>query len=205
MKKYILISLGIILLLVVLFAIWAVQTSFTRIKPTTEVINQKLASDIFLKIIRIPEGIQRPSYDFEKTAYTWEMETNAGEVTAVNFSYTPAFDKNSKELTAVLEMPEGGDSSIFTKVLPAVIADEQSLKSALDPEKANFGASDRARFSKLALSVNKNNQTTKIMWTIPKNNLPEDIKEEYSKLNFDAKTLKKLYSLPGFFIGLFKG
>lgn len=205
MKKYILISLAAIFVLLILFFVWVVQMSFTKIKPTTEVINQKLASEVFLKIIRIPEGIQRPSFDFEKTAYMWEMETSAGEVTSVIFSYTPAFDKNSKEITAVLEMPEDGDSSIFTKVLPAVIADEQSLKSALDPEKANFGASEQARFSKLALSINKNKQTTKIMWTIPKENLPQNIKEEYSKLSYGAKTLKKLYSLPGFIIGIFKG
>lgn len=203
MKKYVILGLiSVFVIIISLFSI-AIYISFTKIKPITDTINQKLSSQVISKIVWVPEGIQRPGYEFNQTTYFWEMETTSKEVTGVNFKYTPAFTKNEKEIVVTLEMPENGDASIFTKVLPAIVADEQSIKSALDPQKANLGASSTAHFSSIQLTVNRNNQTTKMVWIIPKENLPSDIREEYEKLNFPA--LKTLYSIRHFIISLFQG
>src|SRR3990167_10848267 len=93
--------------------IWAIYLSFSVVRPTTEQINKQLASQVFSRIIRIPEGIQRPGYEFGQTRYFWEMETNQKEVTGINFTYNPAFIKTEDKITASLQMPENGDPSIF--------------------------------------------------------------------------------------------
>lgn len=186
--------------------VWAIYLSFSLVRPTTEQINKQLASQVFSKIIRIPEGIQRPSYEFGQTRYFWEMETNQKEVTGINFTFNPAFTKTEDKIVASLEMPQNGDPSIFTKVLPAVVSDNQSLKSAQDPEKANLSENSQALYSKLELNRDsKNNQTIKIIWTYEKSKLPQEIQDLYQKLNYPPKILKVLDSIPGFLINLARG
>ena len=200
--------LAIILFLIVSLAllIWAIYLGFSLVRPTTEQINKQLASQVFPKIIRIPEGIQRPSYEFGQTRYFWEMETNQREVTGINFSYNPAFLKTDDEIVAVLEMPQNSDPSIFTKVLPAVVSDEQSLKSAQDPANANLSGNPQALYSEIELAQDsKNSQTIKITWTYKKSKLPQEIKDLYQKLNYPPKILKILDSIPGFLINLARG
>jgi len=195
-----------ILIIGVAFAWWAIYTSFVIVKPTTQLINEKLASTVFSKIVRIPQGIPRPSYDFVQTGYSWEMETNAGEVTGIRFSYTPSFTKNDNDIIVTLEMPENSDPSIFTKVLPAVIADAQTLKSATDPLKQNLNGNKNVGFEKIALEKDKkNNQTIKVSWKYSKENLPEEIKKLYGKLNYPQALLKTFYKIPNFLLSLAKG
>ncbi len=205
-KKRALFVIALIFIILLAVFIRAIYLSFSVVRPTTEQINKKLTSLVLSKIIRIPEGIQRPSYEFERVRYFWEMETNAKEVTAVNFTYTPSYTRDEKEITATLEMPEKGDPSIFTKVLPAVISDDQSLKSAQDPDKANISANEQSGYTKLALEKDpKNNQTTKITWTFEKSKLPQEIMTLYTKINYPPKILKFLDSIPSFLINLARG
>lgn len=205
-KKYVLLILLAILIMGIGFAWWAIYTSFAVVRPTTQEINDKLKTLVLSKIVRIPEAIPQPGYDFSQTSYEWEMETNAGEVTGIRFNYTPAFSKNDKDITVTLEMPENGDPSIFTKVLPAVIADEQSLKSATDPLKQNLNGNKNAGFEKIALEKDKkNSQTIKISWKYSKENLPEEIKSLYKKLNYPQALLKTFYKIPNFLLSLARG
>lgn len=205
-KKYILLILLAILITGVGFVSWAIYTSFVVVRPTTQMINDKLASLVFSKIVRIPQGIPRPSYDFDQTEYFWEMETNSKEVTGIRFNYTPAFGKNENDIIVTLEMPENSDPSIFTKVLPAVISDDQTLQSATDPLKQNLNGNENAGFEKIALVIDKkNNQTIKISWKYSKRNLPEEVKMLYSKLNYPKAVLKTFYKIPNFLLSLARG
>jgi len=105
-----------------------------------------------------------------------------------------------------LEMPENSDPSIFTKVLPAVIADAQTLKSATDPLKQNLNGNKNVGFEKIALEKDKkNNQTIKVSWKYSKENLPEEIKKLYGKLNYPQALLKTFYKIPNFLLSLAKG
>lgn len=205
-KKRLVLVILIFLVIFISLIIWAIYLSFAVVRPTTEEINKKLASLVFSKIVRIPVGIQRPSYEFGQTRYFWEMETNQKEVTGVNFTYNPAFTKTEDRIIASLEMPQNGDPSIFTKVLPAIVSDDQSLKSAQEPNTPNLSGSLLAGYTKIELSQDvKNNQTTKIVWTYEKSKIPEEIKKLYAKLNYPPKILKILDSIPGFLINLARG
>lgn len=207
MKKKLLIAFGIILIVVIVTIAWAISTAFTTVKPTTEKINVGLET-AFSKVVRIPKvSISRPSLDFSQTTYLWEMETLEKEVIEVRFSYTPAYTSEDKEITAVLEMTEKGDPSIFDKVLPALVADEQSLNTARDPQKVNFGASEKALYSKLAIvKDSRGDKTIKISWIYNKNQISENFKEEYQRIEIYPKPiLETLYSIPGFLVSLVKG
>ena len=206
MKKVLVISLIITVVIAVGLISSAVVISFAVVKPTTEAINQKLAQH-FAKIVRIPKGILPPNQDFNQTSYFWEMETIEKEVTGVKFTYTPAFLKDQNVIVATLEMPEGGDASIFGKVLPAVVADKQTVDSALDIKKANLSANQEAGYSKITLSVKEDTkQTVKITWQYEKVNLTGDLTLEYAKLAvYPPFILKILYSLPHLIVGLLGG
>ena len=206
MKKVLVISLIITVVIAVGLISSAVVISFAVVKPTTEAINQKLAQH-FAKIVRIPKGILPPNQDFNQTSYFWEMETIEKEVTGVKFTYTPAFLKDQNVIMATLEMPEGGDASIFDKVLPAVVADKQTVDSALDIKKANLSANQEAGYSKITLSIKENTQqTAKITWQYDKVNLTGDLTLEYAKLAvYPPFILKILYGLPHLIVGLLGG
>lgn len=206
-KKIIIISLIAAAAFFLALVFLAVYVGFTSIKPVTREINDKLAN-YFLGIVRIPkEGIPSPSYDFYETSYFWEMETIQGEVTPVIFKYTPAFGKNDTNIEVVLEMPAGGDPSIFGKVLEAVIADEQSLRGAQDVEKANLSASSKAGYKQIGFAVKPNTkQVIKITWMYEKSALGEEVKSLYAKLGkYPDPVLKILYKLPHLTLSLLAG
>lgn len=207
MKKKIIISLSTAFLIIIIVTAWAIYTSFSTVKPATEKINQGLET-AFSKVVRIPtESIPRPSLDFREITYLWEMETLDKEVIEVRFSYTPSYAAGDKEVTAILEMTEKGDPSIFDKVLPALVADEQSLVTARDPQKANFGPNEKALYSKLAIEKNsRGDKTIKISWFYDKDKISENFKEEYQKIAKYPKTaLETLYSIPSFLVSLVRG
>lgn len=186
--------------------ITAIVISFTVVKPTADSINQKLTKK-FTKIVRIPQGIPPPVRGIDTTSYFWEMETIEKEVTGVRFMYDPAFAPYKRQITAILEMPEGGDPSIFNKVLAAVVADDQTVKSAQDIERANLAANQKAGYSKIDLMIKpETKQVLNISWTFDKNDLEEDLKDDYRKLSKYPKPIFNfLYGLPNLIIGLLSG
>lgn len=159
------------------------------------------------RIVYIPEGIPPPVFGYESTDYFWEMETPAGEVTGIRFNYRPSFAKNQRTITAILEMPEGGDASIFTKVLPAVVADGQSLKSAQDPQKANLTANPEVGYHQIKLTTKpETGQTIKIVWEFEKKTLDNQTLRFYQKLDkYPESYLKILHGLPSLILGLLGG
>ncbi len=206
MKKILIIGFLAIFLAVIVAAILAVVIAFIVIRPTTEAINEKLARK-FAAIVFIPEGIPPPSRSFGETVYFWEMETVQNEITGVRLRYTTSFNRESQTIEVTLEMPEEGDPSIFNKVLPAVIADRQSLEATKDIEKANLSANEQAGFNKLKLAVRpETKQTVKISWNFEKANLGDDLKNLYSKLDkYPEPILRVLYAFPNLVIGLLSG
>ena len=91
--------------------------------------------------------------------------------------------------------------------MPAVIADEQSLRSAQDPPKANLAANPTAGYKSISLStVPSTGQTIKIVWEFDKNDLPEDLQRSYQKLHkFPEPILIILYGIPHFLVSLVQG
>lgn len=203
MKKAVIICTALTLVLICAVLIAALIISFKTVKPATDAINRDLEK-YFSKIVYIPQGIPRPTQTFNETSYFWEMETPQGEVTAIKLKYNPAFTKDEDTIEVILEMPENGDPSIFDKVLPAVIADKQSLDSAQDPQKANLGTNENAGYNKISLFTKKEtNQTTKIVWDFKKEQLEDKLNEEYKKLYLYPTTLLKiLYNVPHVVIDL---
>lgn len=203
MSKKIVISLSLFFIAIISLAIFSVIYSFSVIKPTTDAINKNLAKH-FAKIVYIPQGIPPPSRDFNEITYFWEMETPAKEVTPIRFKYHTGFPKNQHTIQAILELPEGGDPSIFGKVMPAVIADRRSLESARDPDKANLAANSEAGYSALKLTVTETtSQTVKIIWDFEKGSFDEETRRLYRKLDKLPEPLTRiLFALPSFTISL---
>lgn len=196
------------LLAIVTFAglmFWVISIAFTKVKPTAVVISDKLAKQVISKVVRIPEGIQRPAYDFYETTYFWEMETLEKEVTGVRLKYTPSYNSEESEIIVALEMPQDGDPSLFSKVLPAVIADEKVLTAAQNPTKPELLPAPNTNYYDLELSADpKNKQTIAIKWKIKKEQLPEDLADEYKKLNYSPRILKTLYDIPSIVVDIFR-
>ncbi len=206
MKKIIIIAIIISAIAFIILISLAIFIGFKTVKPQTEAINQKLVQDLS-KVVVVPSGIPRPSYDFNQTVYEWEMETLAKEVTGVIFSYTPAFESNNNKIIASLSMPENGDPSIFNKILEAIIVDRGSLAMARDPQKAIVEASPGAGYSKIMLSVSpKTQQTTKITWEFDKKNLSPELNNMYKNLHkYPDFSLRFLYKIPSVVVGMLKG
>ncbi len=205
MKKAIIIFVSILILLFIGTITTAIVISFKEIKPTIDSINSDLAKK-FSQIVIIPDAIPGPARSLNETSYSWEMETPQKEVTAVRFSFTPAFFKNQNEITATLEAPENSDLSIFNKVMPAVVSDQQALTSAQDPLKANLSANSEIGYKELKIEANsKNNQTAKITWKFDKSTLASEILRKYQKINkYPDWLFKILYGVPQVVISLFK-
>ena len=206
MKKFAIIFAAIVAIFLISAIAAGIVISFTVVKPTTKAINQKLVEH-FAKIVRIPQGILPPNVGFDLTSYSWEMETIEKEVTGVKFSYNPVFVRSQNVILATLEMPEGGDVSIFNKVLPAVVADKQSVDSAINVEKANLSANQDAGYSKINLSVKpETKQTVKITWEYDKSKLGNDLSQDYAKLAKYPPSLLRIFDgLPHLIIGLLGG
>jgi len=202
-KKLIVGGLLVIFFVIVLLISAAVY-GFSHVLPTTGAINQDLAG-YFSNVVYIPKNIPPPSQDFYQTIYFWEMVTPEKEVVGIRLKYDTGFTADSSIIRLTLEKEEKGDPSIFDKVLPAVIADKQSLDSARDPQKANLSANQQAGYKSIKLLVlPETNKTAQIVWEFDKFNLPDDLKSKYKRLEkFPPGVLKFLYTLPHFILSLF--
>lgn len=194
MKKLVLVFLAAIAVLIIVLVISSLIISLAIVKPTTDQISQQLFRQ-FARVVYIPKGLPPQTLNFYEIIYFWEMETPQGEIVGVRFRHTTGFDKDAQNIEAVLEVPENGDVSIFIKALPAMVADSQSLASALDIKKANFSANEQAGYSKLALSIKpETEQTNRITWTFEKEQLVRDLEGDYRKLyKFPKPLLEFLY------------
>lgn len=197
MKKTLIIGAATCVISVIALLITVVFISFSQIKPITESINRNLAQN-FAKIVYIPKGITPPAFTFDETAYFWEMETPQNEVIGIHLKYQTGFTKNQESIEVTLEMPEKGDPSIFTKVLPAVITDKKSLTSAVDPQKADLSANEKAGYNNLKLiQTPTTSQTIKIIWNFPKTAFGEETAKLYQQLTkYPEFVLRLLYGIP---------
>lgn len=205
MKKIVITSIIILSTAFIIIITAGIIISFKVIKPTTDSINTDLAKKLS-RIVIIPDAIPRPSKSLNETSYSWEMETPQKEVTAIHFFFTPSFFKGQDEITATLEAPENSDLSIFNKVMPAVVSDQQTLQSAQDPLKANLSANQEIGYEEIKLGISqKNNQTEKIIWKFKKSKLDGDLQAKYKKLEkYPTPIFKVLYSIPSVAVSLFK-
>ena len=196
MKKVIKIGLVSVFLVAIAVLIIALVISFKVVKQNTDKINANLNKK-FQEIVRIPEI--PPSYKgFYVTSYTWDMVTNQKEVTTVKFTHDTGFSRYQNKIIATLEMPQGADPSLFVKVMPAVVADEQALFSAQNLEDPKLGPNDTIGYSKIDLSMYNENspQVTRISWEFDKNKLTRGNEQSYNKLNqYPEFLLRILYEI----------
>src|SRR4030042_2351758 len=193
MKKFILISFSLTtVLLIILFSL-VIYFSFFKVKPTADALNQKLTQK-FSKLVRIPTGLPRPQKSFAKTSYYWEMETLQKEAVGVKFEFDPAYTKGQETITLILDMPQGGDPSVFAKVLPAVISDRQSLTAASDPQNADFEGNKEAGYTSIKVYRDQNNvKTIRIIWEFNKADLDEGTRNLYAQLDKYPQSLLKIF------------
>lgn len=184
MKKFLLITGGIISVLLIITFIVALIISFKLVKQTTDNINVDLKDKLGV-VVRMPKEA-RPTYrGFTTTIYTWEMETNQNEVTTIIFKHDTGFSRTQNKIKATLQMDQSGDPSLFNKVLPAVIADKQSLTSAQNIEHPNLDANPEVGYGKLQLYAYQGNsqQVSEIDWEFDKSVIGKNSLEFYNKLN----------------------
>lgn len=205
MKKTLIISFCVLVLIFIALIVSAITISFKVIKPTTDSINADLTRK-FAQIVIIPDHIPSPAKSLDETNYSWEMETPQKEVTGVHFKFTPSFFKDQNEIIATLEAPDNSDLSIFNKVMPAVVSDQQALTSAQDPLKVNLSANSQIGYFDLKLAVSqKSNQTEKIVWKFKKSDLEGDVLAKYQKLQaYPTPIFKILFQIPSIAVSLFK-
>lgn len=197
MKKKIIIATGIFLVLFIILFIYAFIISFKLVKQNTDNINFTL-KDNFQKIVRIPDI--PPSFrSFEDTTYDWEMITNQQEVTRVTFTHNTGFPRSKNTLIASLEMAQGADPSLFVKVMPAVVSDQQALSSAQDLEHANLGSNEEIGYNKIELFSKDENSTqvTRIIWEFDKEKIVTGSEQYYENLynKYSDTVLKILYAI----------
>lgn len=195
MKKNLLITLAIALIVLLAVFILAIIFSFKVVKQTTDKINFAL-KDNFKTIVTIPKEIPPENKSFTETTYIWDMETPAGEVTGVKFTHDTAFAKGTNQVTASLEMA-GTDPGLFAKVLPAIIVDKQSQDAALDPQRRNLNANTQAGYQKIEVFTPPNtDHVTKITWYFDKNYFVNKNEGLYQKLyKYPTTILSSLYKL----------
>lgn len=193
MKKiWIIIS---IVIFSVIALVVAIVISFKVVKQTTDKINFAL-KDNFKTIVTVPKEIPPENKSFTKTAYIWDMETPAGEVTGVKFTHDTAFAKETNQIAASLEMA-GTDPGLFAKVLPAIIVDKQSQDAALDSQHRNLNANAQAGYQKIEVFTPPNtDHVTKITWYFDKNYFVNKNEGLYQKIyKYPTTILSSLYKL----------
>lgn len=196
MKQKILVSSAILFIIFLAGFIYLFILSFKVVKQNTDNINRVLKNN-FQSIVRIPD--LQPSFrSFEKTVYTWEMETREKEVTSVAFIHDTGLPFNQDKIMASLEMPQGHDPSLFVKVMPAVVSDTQALTSAQDLEHANLGPNEEIGYSRLEFFTRdeKSPQVIKISWEFDKEKITAGSEEFYQKLyKYPQGVLTILYAI----------
>jgi len=199
-KKFLLISAGIIILLLFITFIAALIISFKLVKQTTELINGDLKNN-FGVVVRIPKEA-RPTYkSFSTTVYSWDMETNQNEVTTVIFKHDTGFSESQNTIKASLEMTQTGDPSLFNKVLPAVISDKQSLFSAQNRDKPKLDPNPDVGYKKIDIYAYEGNtqHVSKISWEFDRDNIGKSTLPLYEKLQSHKEwQIRALYSLQSF-------
>lgn len=198
MKKFLLIFTAIFFVLVIIVFFAALIISFKFVKQTTDLVNEDLKSKFTQTIVRIPEEARPTHRDFTTTIYNWEMETNQNEVTTVIFKHDTGFSKEQNKIVATLQMDQVGDPSLFNKVLPAVIADKQSLVSAQNVQNAKLDANPEALYTKINLYSyeGRSEQVSKITWDFDRDAIGKDSKNLYILLQkYPPWLVKTLYAL----------
>lgn len=204
MKKAFLIFTLLFIFIVILLISTSIYLSYKFIRPQIKAVNLSL-EDEFIKVVNIPRDSARLNLNFGNVYYFWEMETPQNEVVGIYFRYDPDYLANSGEIVSKLEMAEGQDASIFSKVLPALIVDPESLTYAQDATKEIANITLNKSFKDVTVERNKNNQAIAIYWTYDRNKITRDLKA-YSILNsYPKPTLKILYEIPNIIVGLFAG
>ena len=206
MKKWV-VAIGAFVVIFLVFITAVIVFAFTKTKPTTEKINQKL-TDKFQKIVRIPTNIVISKYTFDETLYIWEMTTPQNEAVPVSFTYNPDFLNTESKTQATLEMVTGGDPSIFDKVSAAVIADEKTLKAVQDTVNADFSPNEEIGYTSYKFFYDaRTGKIVKIVWEFEKTSLIDDETENlYTQLNsLPPKAIRALYEVPQVILGVLQG
>lgn len=205
MKRALLVLSAVFITSTFTILIVAVTLSFKVVRQNTDKINQSL-KDQMQQIVRIPGVIPPETKLFNSTVYVWEMETNQGEITKVKFTHDTLFDKNTDNFTATLEMENNEDPSLFNKVLPAVIADEQAYYSSQNIQKPRLESNESIGYEKISLYEveGRAGQVSKISWLFPKDKVIPPNQELYQKIHaYPPSILKALYALQRFIITAF--
>ena len=206
MKKWV-VAIGAFVVIFLIFTVFVIVFAFTKTKPTTEKINQKL-TDKFQKIVRVPTNIVVAKYTFDSTLYIWAMTTPQNEAVPVSFSYNPDFLNNQGKTQVTLEMVQGGDPSIFDKVSAAVIADEKTLKSVQDTVNADFSPNPQIGYTSYKFFYDaRTGKAVKIVWEFEKQSLVDSETENlYTQLNsLPPKAVRALYEVPRVILGVLQG
>ena len=203
MKKVLIVTATVFLALGIITFIVAVVISFKVVKQTTDKINFAVKDQI-QPLVRIPSVIPPETKSFDKTIYIWEMETKEGEIIKVKLTHDTAFSQKVDKVNMVLEM-DGGDPSVFNKVLPAVIADKQTIISIVDPKRMNTESNPDAHYNKIDFTTKpETGQVTKVIWEFNKEFLTSRNEDLYNKIySHPEPILKGLYKLQRIILEVF--
>lgn len=205
MKKAIYLTLLTLALALLIILSLTIYISFKIVRPTTKAINAKIEEKL-AKLVYIPKGIMKPGLAFNLVSYAWEMETPQKEVAGISLTYTPSYLKNENNIQVLLEMNPPTDPSVFKKVLPAVISDQQSLNSAQEKEKEDLKPNLQIGYSEISIERNQQDQPIKIYWNFKKDDLGEELKSKYKELKqYPNQLLIIFYEIPNTLIGLVSG
>ena len=134
------------------------------------------------------------------------METPQGEVATVRVNQSTAFGYDLDKIILSVEREVGGDPSIFDKVLPAVVADEQALKSAQNPIDQNLGPNEKYGYNSITIEYSDTQKPIKIAWEFDKAKTGDNLLREYEKLNkIPPSLLKTSYTIYSTVILLLSG
>ncbi len=191
MNKKVIIGIIAICTTILALVVIAIITSFTFIKKNTDEII-KIQRDKLVTIIRVPNAVPPSNTSFNSLRYSWEMETPQKEVATVNVLQTTGFSKEENSIFVILENTVGGDVSIFDKILPSVVADEEVLKAAYSEEKITHLVNGKTGSKSAVIERNSaNDKVTKITWEFEKDNFGENIKDYFDKVNSLPETITK--------------
>ena len=185
MNKKLLIALGSLVVFFIISIVFIIVFSFSYVKKNTDAII-RLERDKLVNLIRIPNAVPPSNPNFYSITYTWEMETLEKEVTSVRVISETAYSKIQNKILVVLEKPEAADSSVFNKVLPAVIVDKKSLNVALSQDQQTYAAGEGDFYNFVKIERDKNLKVVKVIWEIDK-----------EKFTINNQHFENLNKLPG--------
>lgn len=195
MNRKIWLATGIAFGLFIFLFVIIVVFSFTYVKKNTDAVI-RYERDVLVNLVRIPNAIPPSNPSFESISYVWEMETLQKEVVSVRLIHQTGFSKDKDKILAILEKPENADSSVFDKVLPAVVADKSTLDTAFssDQKTSIWGNGTIYNFAKI--ERDNNQKVVRIIWEIDKNKVSSESETNFKKLNsLPAGFLKTLYNI----------